>query len=363
MQPGLAGYPGQYGNALIKKESLDRFIHTLRNKPVIINHKDNIQDDDIVGEVLNVWYNPDDGWYWCDGIIYDKTAINLIENRGWSVSSSYNFTKYNDEGGSENNVPYDIEFLDGEFDHLAIVENPRYERANIVFNSKVNNTFEGHEGRPGQVGGSLPRENNVIDLSNKFSKTPTLEDVKKYVNELVQKGAKFVTLNPDWFVDTKVNSKRKGHIVYSDKWHKMSDSERDRHNKYVMGLEELLKNAEYIDSKENTKTDIKPDVEKYHYFKTIAKIGQNNYEIIFDTEQYRGESEKKPQIVHLYNIHEIKRASVRAESDDSIKNTIGNSNIILADFTPKLNPFVKEDEDSSLSSIFAEAIADFILKE
>ena len=53
------------------------------------------------------------------------------------MSCSYDFTKYNDEGGEENGIPYDIEFLDGEFAHLAIVDNPRYERANIVFNSKV----------------------------------------------------------------------------------------------------------------------------------------------------------------------------------------------------------------------------------
>lgn len=38
---------------------------------------------------------------------------------------------------TENNIPYDIEFLDGVFTHLAIVNNPRYERANIVFNSKT----------------------------------------------------------------------------------------------------------------------------------------------------------------------------------------------------------------------------------
>lgn len=42
-----------------------------------------------------------------------------------------------DAGGTENNIPYDIEFLDGVFTHFAIVDNPRYERANIVFNSKT----------------------------------------------------------------------------------------------------------------------------------------------------------------------------------------------------------------------------------
>ena len=147
IQPGLAGYPGQYGNALIKKKNLDRFIYTLRGKPVIINHKSQITDDDKVGEVHDVWFNPDDGWYWCNGLIWDETAQNLITDKGWSVSCSYCYTKCDDAGGTENNIPYDIEFLDGEFEHLAIVDNPRYEGANIVFNSKtvINNQIKEEE--------------------------------------------------------------------------------------------------------------------------------------------------------------------------------------------------------------------------
>lgn len=53
------------------------------------------------------------------------------------MSCSYDVKLADDAGGTENNIPYDIEFLDGVFTHLAIVDNPRYERANIVFNSKT----------------------------------------------------------------------------------------------------------------------------------------------------------------------------------------------------------------------------------
>lgn len=53
------------------------------------------------------------------------------------MSCSYDVKLADDAGGTENNIPYDIEFLDGVFTHLAIVNNPRYERANIVFNSKT----------------------------------------------------------------------------------------------------------------------------------------------------------------------------------------------------------------------------------
>lgn len=108
--------------------------------PVIINHKDITAENannERVGVVSNAWFDDKDGWYWCDGVIWDETAQNLITDKGWSVSCSYDVKLADDAGGTENNIPYDIEFLDGVFTHLAIVDNPRYERANIVFNSKA----------------------------------------------------------------------------------------------------------------------------------------------------------------------------------------------------------------------------------
>ena len=140
IQPGIAGYPGQFGNALIRKETLDKFINTIIGVPVIINHQDVSKEnaDEIRrGVVSDVWYNPEINWFECAGVIWDEAAQNLITDKGWSVSCSYDVKLADDAGGTENNIPYDIEFLDGVFTHLAIVDNPRYERANIVFNSKT----------------------------------------------------------------------------------------------------------------------------------------------------------------------------------------------------------------------------------
>lgn len=82
-----------------------------------------------------------------------------------------------------------MEFLDGVFTHLALVNNPRYERANIVFNSKTYNVDNGgngsghhnHAGIKGFRGGSLPRgyNTNFINELDNFIKTAT-ED--KYYN-------------------------------------------------------------------------------------------------------------------------------------------------------------------------------------
>lgn len=140
IQPGLAGYPGQYGNVLVRKETLDNSLNTIVGAPVIINHINVTEDnaDDLrVGVISNAYYNEKDGWYWCEGVIWDEAAQNLITDKGWSVSCSYDFLEQDDEGGTENNIPYDREFTKLNFVHLALVDNPRYERANIVFNSKT----------------------------------------------------------------------------------------------------------------------------------------------------------------------------------------------------------------------------------
>ena len=126
----------------MKKETLDASLPTIVGSPVIIQHTDVTEEnaDELrCGVIANAQYNELDGWYYVDGIIWDEKAQELI-NKGWSVSCSYDYLAFNDEGGEENNIHYDKEFTNLNFTHLAIVDNPRYERANIIFNSNKLNT-------------------------------------------------------------------------------------------------------------------------------------------------------------------------------------------------------------------------------
>ncbi len=168
--------------------------------PVIINHKD-ITDknanDERVGVVSNVWFDEKDGWYWCDGVIWDETAQNLITDKGWSVSCSYDVKLADDAGGTENNIPYDIEFLDGVFTHLAIVDNPRYERANIVFNSKtvINNQFK-EEDHPRDETGKFTSGGNST-FYNEATKTIELKgnELGSTDEEIRENGLKYFKEN------------------------------------------------------------------------------------------------------------------------------------------------------------------------
>lgn len=135
--PGLVKY--DYGVCLLTKENADKFIQGFIGCPVVINHQ-TVTDDNAkavsVGNIFSVWFDEKDGYYWCNGIINDKDAIELI-NKGYSVSCQYTITEYsdNEKGTLHNGNPYDKVIENGKPEHLAIVNNPRYEGAIIAVNA------------------------------------------------------------------------------------------------------------------------------------------------------------------------------------------------------------------------------------
>lgn len=141
LEPGLAKYDEPIGTILLDKETIDKFITSFKGCPVIIDHKDITDDtakDERVGVVSNVWYNAEDGWYYCDGVIFDKNAQDLITNAGYTVSCAYSFNT-DEMSGTWHNNPYDSKVVSGDFLHLALVPVPRYEDATIALNSKAEN--------------------------------------------------------------------------------------------------------------------------------------------------------------------------------------------------------------------------------
>lgn len=146
--PGLADYSAEgIGVVLVQKQALDKMNPTFVGMPVVNqSHTDkepeelfNMSSDDISefadGVVAATGYDDETGWYWADMMIWDEETQENIKD-GYSVSCAYDVTEIEDEGGSYNNVPYQEEVLEGNYIHMAIVSNPRYERAYILSNSK-----------------------------------------------------------------------------------------------------------------------------------------------------------------------------------------------------------------------------------
>ena len=171
IEPGIAHYD-ELGDILITKETLNKFIQTMVGAPVIIDHED-VTDKNVdklrVGSVSKVWFNEFDGYFYCEGILTDPEAIDLIKNQGWNVSCAYSFVA--DETKKQHNgKDIDMEFIDGEFLHLAIVKNPRYEGANIVVNAQD----------------EQEKQDNIIENDNKGSIVmQVLNELKEFIKSVV----------------------------------------------------------------------------------------------------------------------------------------------------------------------------------
>lgn len=146
--PGLADYTAEgIGAVLVQKPVLDKMNSTFVGMPVVNRVHTDLEPEELFnmsseektqiadGVVAATGYDEESGWYWADMLIWNEETQKNIED-GYSVSCAYDVLELDDEGGTFNNVPYEEEVLDGEYVHMAIVPNPRYERAYIIKNSK-----------------------------------------------------------------------------------------------------------------------------------------------------------------------------------------------------------------------------------
>lgn len=131
METGLCGYENE--TILIDGDNLKNMIPTFVGKPVYVHHQevdlDNLKEQ-AHGYIVESFYNEIDGWLWVKMLLVDDIAKQAVAN-GWSVSNAYIPTEWG-AGGTHHNVPYDRKIVNGEFTHLAIVPNPRYEEAKIL---------------------------------------------------------------------------------------------------------------------------------------------------------------------------------------------------------------------------------------
>jgi len=130
METGLAGYADE--TILIDTDNLKSMIPTFVGKPVYVRHQDvdlETMKEQACGYVTDSFYNELDGWLWAKILITDDDGFLAIAN-GWSVSNAYVPTEWG-AGGTHHNCPYDRKIIGGEFTHLAIVPDPRYEEAKI----------------------------------------------------------------------------------------------------------------------------------------------------------------------------------------------------------------------------------------
>jgi len=205
IEPGLADYTAEgFGKVLVSKDALDKMLPSFVGKPVFLEHNDidameafeNGKKTLPPGVVSETGYDDGSGWYWADMIIWDEETQNAIDKYGFTVSCAYNVEQADGKGGSYHAIPYDQEVITGEYTHMAIVNNPRYEGATIVRNSKTqggkmkfkllgkkveNQEPEKKEGKEKEEDEMLNAENSVVKMENGET-VPVSEMIQAYKN-------------------------------------------------------------------------------------------------------------------------------------------------------------------------------------
>ncbi len=82
------------------------------------------------GYVVRSFYNATDGKHWAEFIVVSDKGHDAIRN-GWKLSNAY-IPKEMRGGGQWHGVDFAKEVVRGEYEHLAIVPNPRYSESIIL---------------------------------------------------------------------------------------------------------------------------------------------------------------------------------------------------------------------------------------
>jgi hypothetical protein len=138
---GLAEYQdanfnnGEPYKILVGEEVMKKMDKSFEGCPVYVQHVDEVNmknlQNEADGYVVKSFYNKSDGNHWVEFIVVSDKGHQAIAN-GWSLSNAYFMMEPVGIGGTWHAIEYKQELLNGEFEHLAIVPNPRYQESGEI---------------------------------------------------------------------------------------------------------------------------------------------------------------------------------------------------------------------------------------
>lgn len=138
--PGVAEYAGKDGGkpyrVFLNEDTIRQMDPTFAGRPLYVRHVDDVPKSidevrkDADGYVVESFYNEADGKHWCKFITVTSAADEAIK-KGFRLSNAYLPRKMS-QGGLWNGVSYDKQITEGEYEHLALVTDPRYEESIVM---------------------------------------------------------------------------------------------------------------------------------------------------------------------------------------------------------------------------------------
>jgi hypothetical protein len=159
---------------LLTNEALKNMAPTAEGIPVYVRHVEEVDlsnlQEEADGYVVKSFFNELDAHWWMEFMAVSDDAHDKIQ-KGWKVSTAY--TPINSgPSGTLHNVKYNREIKIGEYTHLAIVDNPRYENAIIMTPEQ----FKEYNDK---------KEKELAELKNSKGGNELMSKFKVFLNKLV----------------------------------------------------------------------------------------------------------------------------------------------------------------------------------
>lgn len=135
MAEGVAEY-ADMGNLriFINENTLKEMDPSYEGKPVYVRHVNEVELDtlteDADGYVVRSFYNEADGKHWVEFLVTSDKGHEAIA-KGWKLSNAY-IPHGKKAGDLWHGVTYQEEITGGEYEHLALVPDPRYSESIIL---------------------------------------------------------------------------------------------------------------------------------------------------------------------------------------------------------------------------------------
>ncbi len=248
-EPGVAEYQdpgtGKPYRLLVSERVAKEMDPSMARKPVHVQHmgaedKDfEVLEDIADGYVIESFYNPPDGKHWVKFMIITDAGMQAYKD-GWKLSNAWDPIEKS-AGGEWHGVKYDYEVMVGDYRHLAMVPNPRYEASIILTPEQFKKYNEDKVAELATLKNSK-EESHEMKLPKIFSFTSTDDkETAKIMNTMVELPTKKKMVTVAELVndaDTETKEADPKHTV------KMKDGS-------IINVEELMKRHDEKDSAYN----------------------------------------------------------------------------------------------------------------
>ncbi len=173
--PGVAQYDNDEGSfrVFVNEATIRKMNPTFAGRPVFVEHVDEVDEDlsqlrnEADGWVIESFYNPADGKHWAKFIVVSDRGLRAIRN-GFRLSNAY-IPQLINASDVWNGVDYQKTVTDGEFEHLAIVKNPRYDESVIMTPDEYKMYNEKLTGELKRIANSKGTKKENTEMKPKFT--------------------------------------------------------------------------------------------------------------------------------------------------------------------------------------------------